>query len=84
MRRTFFKLGTNKFKENIMDDNLFNRLKADSAALRKRALETSQSGQERDIALLMQGLATALDAIGALAATTGRLDGPPGLGKSGD
>lgn len=67
-----------------MDDELLARLAAESATLRKRALEIDKSSQTRDTALLMQGLATAMEAIKALAATAGRLDGPPGLGKSGD
>ncbi|MGQ3214056.1 MAG: hypothetical protein ACT6U0_09605 [Shinella sp.] len=67
-----------------MDDNLIARLITESTALRRRALEIDKSSDERDTALLMQGLATAMDAIRALAATAGRLDGPPGLARSGD
>jgi len=67
-----------------MDDELLGRLEAESATLRKRALEIDKSSQTRDKALLMQGLATAMEAIEGLAATAGRLDGSPGLGKSGD
>ncbi|WPE22739.1 hypothetical protein [Shinella zoogloeoides] len=67
-----------------MDDDLISRLTAESADLRSRALEIDKSSGERDTAMLMKSLATAMEAIRALAATTGRLDGPPGLGKSGD
>ncbi|AOF89349.1 hypothetical protein [Sinorhizobium sp. RAC02] len=67
-----------------MDNELIARLNTTSADLRQRALEIDKSAEESDTALLMQGLATAMDAIRALAATAGRLDGPPGLGKSGD
>ena len=67
-----------------MDDDLIARLDMTSADLRRRALQIDKSSEERDTALLMQGLAVAMDAIRALAATARRLDGPPGLGKSGD
>lgn len=67
-----------------MDDALIARLNTESADLRHRALEMDKTSEGRDTALLMQGLATAMDAIRALAATAGRLDGPSGLGKSGD
>ncbi|WP_313192326.1 hypothetical protein [Shinella zoogloeoides] len=67
-----------------MDDDLISRLTAESADLRSRALEIDKSSGERDTAMLMKSLATAMEAIRALAATTERLDGPPGLGKSGD
>jgi hypothetical protein len=72
-----------KPEENVMDDDLIARLNTTSADLRQRALEIDKSSEEPDTALIMHGLATAMDAIRALAATTGRLDGPPGLGKSG-
>jgi hypothetical protein len=80
----FSKRGTAKLKENVMDDDLIARLNTESTDLRQRAQEIDESSDERDTALLMQGLATAMDAIRALAATARRLDGPPGLGKSGD
>jgi hypothetical protein len=67
-----------------MNDDLLARLESESAGLRARALEIDKSSGERDTAMLMKGLATAMEAIRSLAATTGRLDGPPGLGKSGD
>lgn len=67
-----------------MDDDLISRLTAESADLRSRALEIDKSSGERDTAMLMKSFATAMEAIRALAATTERLDGPPGLGKSGD
>jgi len=67
-----------------MDDDLLTRLESDSAALRRRALETGKSTEAQDIAMLMRGLATAMDAVRALAVTVGRLDGLSGLGKSGD
>lgn len=84
MLHTFSKLGITKLKEKSMDDDLIVRLNKTGTDLRQRALEIDKSSEDRDIALLMQGLATALDAIRALAATAGRLDGPAGLGKSGD
>ncbi|WP_421578199.1 hypothetical protein [Shinella sp. M31] len=67
-----------------MDDDLLTRLESDSAALRRRAQEMGKFNEEQDIAMLMQGLATTMDAIRALAITVGRLDGLSGLGKSGD
>ena len=67
-----------------MDHDLTARLATSSADLRQRALEIDESGQEGDTALLMQGLATAIDAIQELAATVERLDGLAGLGKSGE
>lgn len=67
-----------------MDNDLIARLDTESSDLRRRAMEIDKSSDGNDTALLMQGLATAMDAIRALAATAGRLDGPPGLGKSGD
>lgn len=67
-----------------MDEALIARLSSDGAKLRQRALEIDKSTQDGDIALIMQGLATAMDAIRALAETAGRLDGPAGLGASGD
>jgi hypothetical protein len=73
-----------KLKENSMDNDLLSRLTAESADLRQRALEIDKSSSERDTAMIMQGLATAMEAIRALSATAGRLDGPSGLGKSGD
>lgn len=66
-----------------MEDDLIARLSTTSADLRQRALEIDKSSEEQDTALIMHGLATAMDAIRALAAATGRLDGPSGLGKSG-
>lgn len=69
-------------KENSVDNDLVARLNSASANLQRRALEMDKSGQESDTALLMQGLATAMEAIRALAVTAGRLDGPPGLGKA--
>ncbi|MGJ7040698.1 hypothetical protein J2Y63_003966 [Shinella sp. BE166] len=66
-----------------MDENLIAQLNATGADLRRRALEIDKSSEEPDTALIMHGLATAMDAIRALAATAGRLDGPSGLGKSG-
>lgn len=66
-----------------MNDDLIASLNAASRDLRVRAQELGGSSK-RDTALLMQGLATAMDAIQALAATAGRLDGPSGLGRSGD
>jgi hypothetical protein len=77
-------LDKNGFKENAMDNDLIARLNTESSDLRRRAMEIDKSSEDRDTALLMQGLATAIDAIRALAATAGRLDGPPGLGRSGD
>ncbi len=67
-----------------MDDDLIARLNAAGADLQRRATELDQSGQEHDIAFLMQGLAVAMEAIGSLAETVKRLDGPVGLGRSGD
>lgn len=67
-----------------MNDDLLTRLESESAGLRSRALEIDKFSGTRDTAMLMQGLATAMDAIRVLAATAGRLDGPSGLGKSGD
>ena len=67
-----------------MDNDLIARLNTESSDLRRRAMEIDKSSEDRDTALLMQGLATAIDAIRALAATAGRLDGPSGLGRSGD
>jgi len=67
-----------------MDNELIARLNTESSDLRRRAIEIDKSSEGNDTALLMQGLATAMDAIRALAATAGRLDGPSGLGKSGD
>lgn len=67
-----------------MDNDLIARLNTESSDLRRRAMEIDKSSEDRDTALLMRGLATAIDAIRALAATAGRLDGPPGLGRSGD
>ena len=67
-----------------MNDDLLARLESESAELRRRALEVDKSAETRDTAMLMKCLATAMDAIRVLALTTGRLDGPSGLGKSGD
>lgn len=67
-----------------MSDDLLSRLQSESSELRRRALEMDKATETRDTAMLMKGLATAMDAIGALAATAGRLDGPSGLGKSGE
>lgn len=67
-----------------MDDDLFARLESESASLRLRAQEIDKTAETRDTALLLRGLATAMEAIRGLAATAGRLDGPSGLGKSGD
>ncbi|MCJ8056791.1 hypothetical protein GB928_028975 [Shinella curvata] len=67
-----------------MNDDLLSRLQSESSELRRRALEMDKATETRDTAMLMKGLATAMDAITALAATAGRLDGPSGLGKSGD
>lgn len=67
-----------------MNDDLLARLQSESASLRTRAIEIDKASDASDTAMLMQGLATAMEAIRALAATAGRLDGPPGLGKSGD
>jgi len=67
-----------------MNDDLLARLESESVSLRRRALEIDKSGETRDTALLMQGLSTAMEAIKVLTATAGRLDGPSGLGKSGD
>ncbi|MCJ8051660.1 hypothetical protein GB928_004275 [Shinella curvata] len=64
-----------------MNDDLLARLESESSELRRRALEIDKATETRDTAMLMKGLATA---ISALAATAGRLDGPSGLGKSGD
>jgi hypothetical protein len=77
-------LDKNGFKENAMDNDLIARLNTESSDLRRRAMEIDKSSEDRDTALLMRGLATAIDAIRALAATAGRLDGPSGLGRSGD
>jgi hypothetical protein len=67
-----------------MDDDLIARLNTAGASLRKRASEIDKTSGDRDTALLMQGLATAIDAINALAVTADRLDGPSGLGRRGD
>ncbi|WLS05542.1 hypothetical protein [Shinella oryzae] len=67
-----------------MEDDLIARLNTAGASLRQRALEIDKTSGDRDTALLMQGLATAIDAINALAVTADRLDGPSGLGRRGD
>lgn len=67
-----------------MNDDLLSRLQSESSELRRRALEMDKATETRDTAMLMKGLATAMDAIRVLAATASRLDGPSGLGKSGD
>ncbi|WP_119256266.1 hypothetical protein [Shinella zoogloeoides] len=67
-----------------MNDDLLARLQSESTSLRTRAIEIDKASGASDTAMLMQGLATAMEAIRALAATAGRLDGPSGLGKSGD
>lgn len=67
-----------------MNDDLLDRLESESAGLRLRALEIDKAAETRDTAMLMQGVATVMDAVRILAATAGRLDGPSGLGKSGD
>lgn len=67
-----------------MDNELIASLNTASLNLQRRAQEMDQSSQDSDTALLMRSLATAMEAIRALAVTAGRLDGPPGLGKSGD
>lgn len=66
-----------------MDDDLIARLNAASAGLQARAGELQRSGPDRDTALLMDGLAVALEAIGQLASTAERLDGLKGLGAAG-
>ena len=67
-----------------MDDDLVTRLTTIGGDLKNRAAELGQTGQDRDTALLMQGLAVTMEAIRALGAATDRLDGLSGLGKSGD
>ena len=67
-----------------MNNDLTARLSTASSDLTQRALQIGQSGPERDTALMMQGLATAIEAIRELAATAERLDGLSGLGKSGE
>lgn len=66
-----------------MNEDLNARLDTIGEALRRRAAELSGSGQERDIALLMEGLATTMEAVRSLGATVGRIDGLPGLGSDG-
>lgn len=65
-----------------MDDDLIVRLETIGGELERRSLELEQS--DRDTALMMQGLAVAMEAVRSLAGTVSRLDGLPGLGKGGD
>lgn len=67
-----------------MDNDLLARLETESAGLRRRALEIDKPTDRRDIAMLMQGVATTMEAIQTLVITAGRLDGPSGLGQGGD
>ncbi len=65
-----------------MDEELIERLNTTGANLQARASQLAQS-QDRDTALLMHGLAVAIEAIGSLASTADRLDGLKGLGGTG-
>lgn len=67
-----------------MDDELIDRLDVIGRDLNRRAQKLGQSSAEEDTALLMQGLAAALEAIRSLGKTTRRMDGPEGLGESGE
>lgn len=67
-----------------MDENLTDRLDVVGRDLQRRAQSLGQSPEDQDTALLMEGLAVTIDAIRSLAATASRLDGPEGLGGSGD
>ena len=63
IRCAFSKRGITKFKESTMNNDLTARLSTASSDLTQRALQIGQSGPERDTALMMQGLATAIEAI---------------------
>ena len=67
-----------------MDDDLAARLEAACGNLQRRAQELSGTAEHRDTALIMTGLAVIMEGIRSLGATAGRLDGPDGLGRSGE
>ena len=67
-----------------MDEQLVERLDVIGRDLKRRAHQLGQSIQEQDTALLMQALAVTIDAVSHLCKTTDRLDGPTGLGHTGE
>lgn len=67
-----------------MDDDVYDRLVRVGRDLQRRAEALDQSSDTRDTALLMHGMATMLEAIRSLGITTHRINGPDGLGRSGE
>jgi hypothetical protein len=67
-----------------MNEDMIERLNAVSQLLRRRSLELANPDDDRDLALVMQGLAITMEAVSELGAKVNRLDGLQGLGRAGD
>jgi hypothetical protein len=71
-------------REVLMNEDIIERLNAVSQQLRRRSLELANPDDDRDLSLIMQGLAITMEAVSALGAAVKRLDGLQGLGRAGD
>ncbi|RUM26903.1 hypothetical protein EFQ99_01485 [Rhizobium vallis] len=67
-----------------MDEDTVERLNSISWDLHTRALALMTATQDRDMAMIMSALAVTMEAVQSIDATVNKIDGPCGLGASGD
>lgn len=67
-----------------MNEDIIARLNTASQQLHMRALELAHSRQDSDIATIMSALAVTMEAVQSIHGAVNQMDGPKGLGGTGD